>query len=133
VRFLGAGHVLGSCLVLAIDTPHRSEGSLLSDRDLPQDRDSPSAIPMVALTIEATRSDEFQKGEVVKIGFLAMPFTGHLTPMIGLGRRLKSHGHEIIFVGMLDSKHAAMKHYRVRALSIGAILMLYRLLPVRSC
>src|SRR4051812_8059957 len=35
-----------------------------------------------------------------------MPLTGHLNPMIGLARRLKSRGHEVIFVGMLDTKHA---------------------------
>jgi zeaxanthin glucosyltransferase len=39
----------------------------------------------------------------MKIGFIGMPLTGHLNPMIALARRLQSRGHEIFFIGVLDA------------------------------
>jgi zeaxanthin glucosyltransferase len=38
----------------------------------------------------------------VKIGFISMPLTGHLNPMIALARKLQSRGHEIVFIGIPD-------------------------------
>jgi len=38
----------------------------------------------------------------MKIGFISMPLTGHLNPMIALARKLKSRGHEVVFIGVPD-------------------------------
>src|SRR5215471_9278655 len=38
----------------------------------------------------------------MKIGFISMPFTGHLNPMTALARKLQSRGHEIAFIGVPD-------------------------------
>src|ERR1700722_16318224 len=38
----------------------------------------------------------------MKIGFISMPLTGHLNPMIALARTLQSRGHEIVFIGVPD-------------------------------
>ncbi|HEY4048432.1 MAG TPA: nucleotide disphospho-sugar-binding domain-containing protein [Acidobacteriaceae bacterium] len=38
----------------------------------------------------------------MKIGFVSMPLTGHLNPMIALARKLQSRGHEIVFIGVPD-------------------------------
>jgi zeaxanthin glucosyltransferase len=38
----------------------------------------------------------------MKIGFISMPLTGHLNPMTALARRLRSRGHEIVFIGVPD-------------------------------
>jgi len=38
----------------------------------------------------------------MKIGFVSMPFVGHLNPMIALGRKLQSRGHEIAVIGVPD-------------------------------
>jgi zeaxanthin glucosyltransferase len=38
----------------------------------------------------------------MKIGFISMPLTGHLNPMIALARKLQSRGHEIVFIGVPD-------------------------------
>ena len=38
----------------------------------------------------------------MKIGFVSMPFVGHLNPMITLARRLQSRGHEVAFIGVPD-------------------------------
>jgi zeaxanthin glucosyltransferase len=40
--------------------------------------------------------------QVVKIGFLSMPLTGHLHPMTALGRKMKARGHEVTFFGLPD-------------------------------
>jgi uncharacterized membrane protein YedE/YeeE len=39
----------------------------------------------------------------MKIGFISMPFVGHLNPMTSLARKLRSRGHEITFIGALGS------------------------------
>jgi zeaxanthin glucosyltransferase len=39
---------------------------------------------------------------IMKIGFLSMPLTGHLNPMIALARKLQSCGHEVVFIGVPD-------------------------------
>jgi MGT family glycosyltransferase len=39
----------------------------------------------------------------MKIGFVSMPLTGHLNPMIALARKLQSRGHEIVFIGVPDA------------------------------
>ena len=38
----------------------------------------------------------------MKIGFVSMPFVGHLNPMTALGRNLQSRGHEIAVIGVPD-------------------------------
>ena len=38
----------------------------------------------------------------MKIGFVSMPFAGHLNPMTALARKLQSRGHEITFIGVPD-------------------------------
>jgi len=38
----------------------------------------------------------------MKIGFLSLPLTGHLNPMTSLARKLKSRGHEVVFIGVPD-------------------------------
>jgi len=38
----------------------------------------------------------------MKIGFISMPFVGHLNPMTSLARKLQSRGHEITFIGVPD-------------------------------
>jgi zeaxanthin glucosyltransferase len=40
----------------------------------------------------------------VKIGFVGFPASGHLNPMTALARRLQSRGHEVIFIGVLDTE-----------------------------
>jgi zeaxanthin glucosyltransferase len=39
----------------------------------------------------------------MKIGFISMPLTGHLNPMIALARKLQFRGHEIVFIGVPDA------------------------------
>src|SRR6266478_2569615 len=43
----------------------------------------------------------------MKIGFLSLPLTGHLNPMTALARKLKSRGHEIVFIGVPDIEPVA--------------------------
>jgi zeaxanthin glucosyltransferase len=38
----------------------------------------------------------------MRIGFVSMPFAGHLNPMTALARKLQSRGHEITFIGVPD-------------------------------
>jgi zeaxanthin glucosyltransferase len=38
----------------------------------------------------------------MKFGFIAAPVAGHMNPMIALGRRLQSRGHEVVFFNILD-------------------------------
>jgi zeaxanthin glucosyltransferase len=38
----------------------------------------------------------------MKIGFLSLPLTGHLNPMIALARKLQSRGHEVVFIALPD-------------------------------
>ena len=38
----------------------------------------------------------------MKIGFVSLPLSGHLNPMIALARKLKSRGHEVVFFGVPD-------------------------------
>ena len=42
----------------------------------------------------------------MKIGFLSLPLTGHLNPMIALARKLQSRGHDIVFIGVPDIERA---------------------------
>lgn len=42
----------------------------------------------------------------MKIGFLSLPLSGHLNPMTALARKLESHGHEILFLGVPDVEPA---------------------------
>jgi zeaxanthin glucosyltransferase len=41
-----------------------------------------------------------KKGATMKIGFVCMPFSGHLNPMTALARRLQSRGNEVVFLGV---------------------------------
>jgi zeaxanthin glucosyltransferase len=45
-----------------------------------------------------------RKEELVKIGFVTFPASGHLHPMTALARKLQSRGHEVVFIGVLDSE-----------------------------
>ncbi|MEO8736952.1 MAG: nucleotide disphospho-sugar-binding domain-containing protein [Edaphobacter sp.] len=38
----------------------------------------------------------------MKIGFISMPLTGHINPIVALARKLKSRGHEVVFIGIPD-------------------------------
>jgi zeaxanthin glucosyltransferase len=38
----------------------------------------------------------------MKIGFISLPLSGHLNPMIALARRLQSRGNEVVFLGVPD-------------------------------
>jgi zeaxanthin glucosyltransferase len=38
----------------------------------------------------------------MKFGFISAPVSGHMNPMIALGRRLKSRGHEVVFFNIPD-------------------------------
>jgi len=40
----------------------------------------------------------------MKIGFISMPFAGHLHPMTALARKLQSRGHEVMFFSFPDSE-----------------------------
>lgn len=40
----------------------------------------------------------------MKFGFISLPVTGHLNPMIALARRLQSRGHDIVFIGIPDTE-----------------------------
>ena len=42
----------------------------------------------------------------MRIGFVSLPVTGHLNPMTALGRKLKSRGHEVLFIGVPDVEPA---------------------------
>jgi zeaxanthin glucosyltransferase len=38
----------------------------------------------------------------MKLGFVSLPFTGHLNPMTTLARKMRSRGHEVVFIGIPD-------------------------------
>jgi zeaxanthin glucosyltransferase len=40
----------------------------------------------------------------MKIGFIGLPVSGHLNPMIALARKLQTRGHEVSFIGVLDAE-----------------------------
>jgi MGT family glycosyltransferase len=40
----------------------------------------------------------------MKIGFVSMPLSGHLNPMTALARKLKSRGHEVVFISVPDGE-----------------------------
>lgn len=40
----------------------------------------------------------------MKIGFVSMPVTGHLNPMTALARKLRSRGHEVVFLCLADAE-----------------------------
>jgi zeaxanthin glucosyltransferase len=42
----------------------------------------------------------------MKIGFVSVAVSGHLNPMTALGRKLKSRGHEVVFIGVPDAEPA---------------------------
>jgi zeaxanthin glucosyltransferase len=50
--------------------------------------------------------DIIQTGErwTLKIGFLSVPLSGHLNPMTALARRLKSRGHQVVFISVPDGE-----------------------------
>jgi zeaxanthin glucosyltransferase len=39
----------------------------------------------------------------MKIGFVSMPYSGHLNPMIALARKLEVQGHGIVLFGIEDA------------------------------
>ena len=40
----------------------------------------------------------------MKIGFVCLPLSGHLLPVTSLMRKLRSRGHEVIYIGFLDTE-----------------------------
>ena len=38
----------------------------------------------------------------MKLGFVSLPFTGHLNPMATLARKMLTRGHEVVFIGIPD-------------------------------
>ena len=38
----------------------------------------------------------------MKVGFVSLPFTGHLNPMVALARKVQTRGHKVIFIGIPD-------------------------------
>jgi MGT family glycosyltransferase len=40
----------------------------------------------------------------MKIGFVSLAVSGHLNPMTALGRKLKSRGHDVVFIGVPDAE-----------------------------
>jgi zeaxanthin glucosyltransferase len=40
----------------------------------------------------------------VKIGFVSLPVSGHLNPMTALARKLKSRGHQVVFISVPDGE-----------------------------
>jgi len=40
----------------------------------------------------------------MKIGFISMPLSGHLNPMVALARSLQARGHEVVFFGLPDAE-----------------------------
>jgi zeaxanthin glucosyltransferase len=54
------------------------------------------------ITTNKTLGYGMSDGADMKIGFLSLPLTGHLNPMTALARKLKSRGHEVVFIGVPD-------------------------------
>src|SRR5262249_36604416 len=52
--------------------------------------------------ILTNRSSE--EGINMKIGFVSLAVSGHLNPMTALARKLKSRGHEVVFIGVPDAE-----------------------------
>jgi zeaxanthin glucosyltransferase len=42
----------------------------------------------------------------MKIGFVSLPFTGHLNPMVALARKMQIRGYEVVFIGIPDVEPA---------------------------
>ena len=40
----------------------------------------------------------------MKIGFVSLPFTGHLNSMTALARKMRNRGHEVVFIGIPDNE-----------------------------
>jgi UDP:flavonoid glycosyltransferase YjiC (YdhE family) len=59
----------------------------------------------------------------MKIGFVSIPVAGHLNPMTALGRKLKSRGHEVVFICLPDAEPA------VRAAKTGFRTVLRKRIP----
>lgn len=51
-----------------------------------------------------SRPPERVSQQAMRIGFLTLPFPGHLNPMTALARKLKERGHEIVFFGIPDAE-----------------------------
>src|ERR1700726_3944770 len=43
-----------------------------------------------------------RKRFTMKVGFVSLPFTGHLNPMAALARKVQTRGHKVIFIGIPD-------------------------------
>ena len=42
----------------------------------------------------------------MKVGFVSLPFTGHLNPMVALACKVQTRGHKVIFIGIPDIEPA---------------------------
>jgi len=40
----------------------------------------------------------------MKIGFVSLPASGHLNPMTALARRMQARGHEVVFIGFVETE-----------------------------
>jgi zeaxanthin glucosyltransferase len=40
----------------------------------------------------------------MKLGFVSLPFTGHLNPMAALARKMRTRGREVVFIGIPDTE-----------------------------
>src|SRR5215469_2520160 len=45
-----------------------------------------------------------RNGFSMKIGFVSLPFTGHLNSMTALARKVRNRGHEVVFIGIPDNE-----------------------------
>ena len=45
-----------------------------------------------------------RNGFSMKIGFVSLPFTGHLNSMTALARKMRNRGHEVVFIGIPDNE-----------------------------
>ena len=48
------------------------------------------------------RCHKDEKEFTMKLGFVSLPFTGHLNPMATLARKMRTRGHEVVFIGIPD-------------------------------
>jgi zeaxanthin glucosyltransferase len=62
----------------------------------------------------------------MKLGFVSMPLSGHLNPMTALARKLRSRGHEVVFIGVPDAEPI------VRAANLNFVPFCEREYPVGS-
>jgi zeaxanthin glucosyltransferase len=75
----------------------------------------------------------------MKFGFISAPVSGHMNPMIALGRRLQSRGHEVVFFNIPDMEARVLEAglgfaaYGGEAFPVGSAAKLWaRLAPLHG-